>query len=318
MLLLASCGLAVACGDDAGPKASGGQMLPTQTSSATTGDNRAPEITAMRFEPTEAVPGKLIQVHVGTSDPDRDPVELGLTWKINNRRTAASGSVFEVPANLRKGDTIEVSATASDGMANSQPMVRTLVIGNRRPSVQEIRIHIQGDDDGQMGRWVADPLAQDPDGDEINFRYSWIVNGVPISIDTGELDRSSRKRGDEIQLIVWATDGESESAPLESAPFTIENSAPDIDSRPPPMDPSGLFAYSVKASDRDGDRGLRYSLAQGPEGMKIDAFSGELRWQATYRHAGEHIVEIAVDDRHGGVTTQTFYVEVSSGPARPR
>jgi len=81
------------------------------------------------------------------------------------------------------------------------------------------------------------------------------------------------------------------------------------------MDASGRFSYAVKATDRDGDRGLRYSLEQGPEGMTIDAFSGELRWQATLRHAGEHIVEIAVDDRHGGVTSQTFYVRVATGPA---
>jgi hypothetical protein len=319
MFLLASCGLALACGDDGMESASGGpQNAQAQPSPGDTVGNRAPEITAMRFEPAEASPGKLIQVHVGTIDADRDAVELGHTWTVNNRRTANSGSTFEVPSNLRKGDTIEVSVTASDGKANSVPSVQALVIGNRRPTVQEIRIHIQGNEDGQMGRWVADPTGQDPDGDEISFRYSWILNGKRMSNDTAELDRSSRRRGDELQLVVWAMDGESESAPLESAPFTIENSAPDIDSRPPPMDPSGLFAYSVKASDRDGDRRLRYSLPQGPDGMEIDAFTGELRWQATYRHAGEHMVEIAVDDRQGGVTTQTFYVEVSSGPASPR
>jgi hypothetical protein len=169
-----------------------------------------------------------------------------------------------------------------------------------------------------MSHWLADPSAQDPDGDDLSFRYSWIVNGTEIGVDTAELERAPRKRGDEIRLIVWATDEEAESAPLRSAPFSITNSPPDIDSRPPAMDPSGRFAYAVKASDLDGDRALRYSINQGPAGMSIDAFSGELLWQATAQDAGEHIVEIAVDDRHGGTTNQTFYVEVSAGPASKR
>ena len=318
-LLFACWGLASGCGDDSANKASGGPLMaPSEISSANAGENRAPEITSMRFEPTEAVPGKTLRVHVGASDPDRDPVELGHVWKINNRRTPVSGSVFEIPANLRKGDEIEVSVIASDGAANSEPMVRRIVVGNRRPTVEEIRIHIRGNVEGQLGRWVADPVGRDLDGDEITYRYSWIVNGRSIEHYTAELDRATRKRGDEIRLIVWAMDGESESAPLKSALFTIGNSAPDIVSRPPGMDPSGLFTYAVQARDRDGDRGLRYSLDQGPKGMTIDAFSGELRWQASYRQAGEHIVVIGVDDRHGGVTTQTFYLEVSTGPARRR
>lgn len=318
LVLLTLCVVVGACGGDSKQEASGGPQVSTTLAVDETGENRPPEITAIRFEPPNALPGKLLRVLVGATDLDRDPVEFGYTWKINGRRTPSSESVLELPTILRKGDRIEVSVIASDGKANSEPAFQSALIGNRAPSLQEIQIHVRGDHDGSMGHWAADPSAEDPDGDEISFRYSWIVNGAEIDVATAELDRASRKRGDEIRLIVWATDGEAESAPLESAPFTIANSPPDIESRPPEMDPSGQFIYPLKASDRDGDRGLRYSLEQGPDGMTIDPFSGELRWQATISHVGEHIVEVAVDDRHGGVTNQTFYVHVAAGPAKQR
>jgi hypothetical protein len=318
-VLLILCSVVVACGDNARQEASGGpQVSPAQSNAEDGRTNRAPEITAIRFEPPRAIPGKPLTARVGSTDPDRDTVELGYTWKVNGRRAPSSSSVFEIPSNLSSGDRIEVSVVATDGTANSAASVQMIVIGNRRPSVQDIQIQIQRDETGKMSHWLADPSAQDPDGDDLSFRYSWIVNGTEIGEETAELERAPRKRGDEIRLIVWATDGEDESAPLKSAPFSITNSPPDIHSRPPALDPSGRFAYSVKASDRDGDRSLRYSVNQGPAGMTIDAFSGELLWQATAQNAGEHIVEIAVDDRHGGTTNQTFYVQVSAGPASKR
>jgi hypothetical protein len=319
LVLLMFFSVVVACGDNVRQEASGGpQVSPAQANAEDGRINRAPEVTLIRFEPPSAIPGKSLTARAGSTDPDRDPVELGYTWKINGRPAPSSSSVLEVPSNLRSGDRIEVSVIATDGNANSTPSVQTILVDNRRPSVQDIRIQIQRDGAGKMSHWLADPSAEDPDGDDLSFRFSWIVNGKEIGAETAELERASRKRGDEIRLIVWASDGEAESAPLESAPFSITNSPPDIDSRPPAMDPSGRFAYAVKASDLDGDRALRYSINQGPAGMAIDAFSGELFWQATSQDAGEHIVEIAVDDRHGGTTNQTFYVGVSAGPASKR
>ena len=310
----------VACGDDdAQLQAS---WTPETTSAEATSNgasqNSVPEINSIRFEPADASPGRMLRAFVEASDSDHEPIELGYTWTINGRRTASSGAAFNVPADLQRGDRIEVSVIASDDHSNSVPTSHMVRIGNRAPSLQGIQIHVREDADGGMGHWVADPEAQDPDGDRITFRYAWFVNEEQLDADTEELDRATRKRGDEVRLVVWATDGNSESAPLKSAPFTISNSPPDINSRPPGVDPSGQFVYAVTASDRDGDRGLRYSLEQGPSGMTIDNFSGEVRWQATAQNAGEHMVKIAVDDRHGGVTKQTFYVQVATGPASRR
>ena len=178
LILLSLSAMVVACGEDGPVKASGGPQTPSATVITTAGleENRAPEITAIRFEPTGAKPGKLVNARVSVGDPDRDPIELGYTWTINGRRTASSGAAFNVPADLQRGDRIEVSVIASDDHSNSVPTSHMVRIGNRAPSLQGIQIHVREDADGGMGHWVADPQAQDPDGDRITFRYAWFVN----------------------------------------------------------------------------------------------------------------------------------------------
>ena len=83
----------VACGDDLQQESSGGpQASPTQLSADKGPANRAPEITGIRFEPADAIPGKLLRARVDATDPDRNPIDLGYTWTINGRRAPAINS----------------------------------------------------------------------------------------------------------------------------------------------------------------------------------------------------------------------------------
>ena len=215
-----------------------------------------------------------------------------------------------VPSDLVRGDRLEVEVVATDDARVSEPEVASVVVGNRAPRIEQLTIRIVEGEEGSLGHWVADPEATDPDEDDIEFRYEWRVDGGDVVSGSDRLSRDDWKRGARIELVAWASDGEKEGLPLASAPFEIGNSPPDIVSRPPGIDASGRFVYQVEARDRDGDRGLRYSLVDGPTAMSIDPFSGELTWKATLADAGEHFVEIEVDDRRGGATRQRFFVNV--------
>ncbi|MBW2425324.1 MAG: cadherin repeat domain-containing protein [Deltaproteobacteria bacterium] len=253
-----------------------------------------------------------MRARVETVDPDGDASELAYTWRLNGRAIEAPGPILDVPDWVGPGDRIEVSVVASDGRASSEPFTETTSIGNRRPEIRDVRIRVRrGEGDG-LGHWVADPVVVDADGDSLWLRYEWYVNGEGPVSDDEELTRDGWERGDRVKLIVWADDGELESLAFATAPFEIGNSPPDIVSSPPSFGPEGGFVYRVEARDPDGDGGLQYSLVQGPEGMSIDASSGELRWNAELEDAGEHFVEIAVDDGMGGVTRQGFFVSVAS------
>jgi hypothetical protein len=59
--------------------------------------------------------------------------------------------------------------------------------------------------------------------------------------------------------------------------------------------------------------------------MKLDDLSGRVTWKPTPEQAGQHRIEIAVDDRRGGRSTQVFELAIvvlnaddSAGPADMR
>lgn len=282
--------------------------------------NQPPTITSVRLDPSQPQPGRPVRAMVVAKDPEGDRIELGYAWELNGRPVEARGS--EVVFNeLARQDVVKVSVIATDGRGKSAPTVATGRVGNRPPRIVDLEIHTRGKQDGEGGEWVVDPLAEDPDGDLIEFDYTWRI-GSRVVGEGQALSRSGWTRGDEIVVTVVARDRDDASEAVESAPIVIGNSAPEITSRPPGLDRSGSFSYQVKASDPDGDRGLRYSLGEAPDGMEVDPFGGLVTWKASLEHEGEHKVEVIVDDRNGATTKQVFFLAVQTSrggsPAAPR
>jgi len=271
----------------------------------------------VEFKPSHVLPGRLLRAHVEAVDPDGDPIHIVYRWSLRGQPTKSAGGSFDVPASARKGDSISLEVIASDGQADSQPFQLAVRIANRRPTMREVNIQTADSESDPLGRWLGKPVADDPDGDRLSYRYNWIINGQPSGDRGASLDRGRSRKGDRIQLEAWASDGASESVSLTSAPFSVGNSPPEIVSRPPSMDESGLFVYVVQATDRDDDP-LRYVLEEGPKGMTLDAESGELRWQATLENSGEHPVRVAAEDGQGGVSHQGFFVQVEMILPPPR
>lgn len=285
---------------------------------ASEGGNRPPTIASIEFDPEPAVAGRRLSSRVESSDPDQDKVDLEYVWSIDGRRIDATSSAIDLPDDLVRGARISLAVKAVDEASASTEFEASVTVGNRPPRMQEIGIRVVPGEGEDLGDWVADPLASDPDGDDVEFRYEWRL-GERVVGDDDRLSRTGWKRGDSLTLVVWPADGEEEGDELESAPFQIGNSPPSIRSKPPGLDSSGRFVYAIEAEDPDGDRGLRYSLIRGPESMAVDPFSGEVTWQASESDAGEHEVTVEVEDRKGGSTRQTFFVAVeveeATGPA---
>ena len=78
------------------------------------------------------------------------------------------------------------------------------------------------------------------------------------------------------------------------------------------------YAYVAEATDPDGDP-LAFVLAVFPEGMDIDADSGEITWIPPTQ--GEEDIEedvvVEVQDGEGGIATQRFTIEVQSANQPP-
>ncbi|MGH0035110.1 MAG: hypothetical protein ACQGVK_08770 [Myxococcota bacterium] len=310
---LVAAALAWGCSDGSHPR-------DARVEAAATG-NPPPTIAALSLIPDPPLSGQSVRAVTRAQDSDGGAPSLEYTWSVRGRTLTESGPSIVLPK-LRKGDRVSVSVVATDGQSRSEPRVLATAIENARPRVVDLRVDRESRDGAEY--WVVDPMADDPDGDPLSFEYSWRVNGE----DTGEqgdaFATGALRRGDRLTVRVVALDGEDRSAPIESAPVEVANSAPEITSRPRGLDARGEFHYAIEARDSDGDRGFRYELVQGPDGMELDSASGELRWKPRLDQTGEHRVEVAVDDRRGGRSAQVFVLPVvareieDAPPAAPR
>jgi hypothetical protein len=278
-----------------------------------------PVIRRIDLRPSRPTPGNIITADVDVFDPDGDEVALSYTWAVDGSRVGDDQATLllrEAP----KDSTVQVTVIARDRDSKSPAATVTARIANRPPKM--LGVVIEPLDEVRANRDIAaNPRAQDPDGDPLEYRYRWRVDGDEADADGPVLSADHYRRGDQIELTVVAHDGEESSEPLTSAPFTVANSPPRVTSTPGAFDEDGTFRYAVRADDPDGDRNLRYTLVTGPDGMDLDIVSGELTWTPTLDQAGSHPVAIEVGDRKGGVTTQSFDIRVEfeelAAPAAP-
>jgi len=191
--------------------------------------------------------------------------------------------------------------------------------GNRPPRVRSLEIRPTRNLAGQ-DVW-ARANVEDPDGDEVSVVYSWLVNGSETQAEGNVFPSASLQRGDTLQLRVVASDGRSESEPVESPLLEVENGPPRILSQPQPPGPDGRFRYQVRAEDPEGQGGLRYQLAEAPAGMSVSRLGGLVEWSPRLDQSGTHAVDIAVEDSEGAVTHQRFELSVAppgdASPAAP-
>lgn len=308
----AALALASACGGGDEPPASGPAMRAEATGRA---GNRAPSIASLRLDPADPVGGGRVRALATVRDPDGDRVELRYRWWAGGRALPDGGDALTLPA-LRRGDAVEVRLVASDGRLESEEARAEARVANRRPELRNVAIFplrqvTRGDP------VAATPDASDPDGDPLDFDYTWLVNGRALGEGGRELATRDLEPGDRIQARVRARDAESHSDPIETAIVTVVrgNAAPVILSSPAAVGAGEDFVYRVEADDPDGDRNLRYRLHRGPDGMEIDEVLGELRWPASGREPGVHEVEILVEDSGGAASIQSFELTVSTPEA---
>jgi len=308
--LLLGCG-----GGEKKPEPSGAPMGGASASKAASGENHAPVIERLRFEPEVPIPGGHVRALAQASDPDGGSLRLRYAWTLDGAPVGADAPELMLERG-RKGQELALTVVASDGSAESAPGHARTALGNRGPLLTDVLL--EPAEGLQVGGIVkAAPEAQDPDDDVLRYEVIWRVNGKPIHESGLELDTRSLHRGDHIQVEVRATDGTVTTEPVASRDLQIGNSAPEIVSRPQTQFEDGVFRYAVEAKDPDGDRRFRYSLVNAPEGMSIDRMGGEIRWQPRPDQSGRHAIEVAVEDGKGGKDSQLFEVTIGKEAGRP-
>lgn len=262
-------------------------------------------LAGVRFSPDPPVSGEPLRALVSMNGRSRGRLELTYTWTVAGHRIVDERGSIHLPR-LEKHDRIEVSVARSDGMG--EPVTAVSEIENKRPKLLQLSLELEDTPDGEV--WKAEAWGNDPDGDPLEYEYTWIVNGRRHENQGATFPSRLLERGDTISVRVVASDGEDYSAVAQSGAAEIANASPDFVSTPPPLGRSGRYRYEAEAEDPDGDRRLKFELVTGPEGMEVDPLSGVVSWTPTPEQTGRHTIEIAVEDGHDGRTTQSWILPV--------
>jgi hypothetical protein len=308
LVALTACG-----GGDGATKPTGAAMDAQPGAHPPRAKNDAPSIGGVTFVPEAPASREPVRAVVSATDPDGDAIQFGYQWRVGGRVMTATGDVLDLGP-VAKGERIEVTVTASDGRAESAPFTARAAVGNRPPKVDEVAFEPSGQ--VSVGTAItAHPKGVDDDGDALEYRFRWLVNGDEVEEHGAVLATDRLRRGDQIAVEVVASDGDSESEPLRATSLQIVNAIPRIVSSPPSDLDDGVFRYRVQTQDADGDRALRFRLVKAPAGMEIDAVSGEIEWRPSLSASGTHGIEILVEDGQGGSDRQRFDLAISDDAA---
>ncbi|HET9156226.1 MAG TPA: hypothetical protein VFN91_06135, partial [Myxococcaceae bacterium] len=260
----------------------------------TVGDGEAPPVTdrvkVQVYGPGQDVPptalagadqeiprNATVSLHGGATDPDS--VVLTFAWTQTSGPavplSGANGPNASFQAPSQETD-LRFTLTVSDGLAtgsddvwvhvrNQPPVLGMVTITPLLPRTQDdLTVAVS---------------ATDPDGDALTFTRLWRRNGADIPGQTGTtLPNALTTRGDRIEVVVRANDGQAEST--AGAEVTIEDSPAILTSNAPTIVDAGTVVhFQVVATDPDGDPVGAPTLLYGPYGMTVTA-AGGVSWTA--------------------------------------
>src|SRR5207245_1702364 len=181
-------------------------------------------------------------------------------WSRNGSPLFLSGPDLSLDsAAARRGDTISVRVTLSDGsqvsapksvgvlVADSAPVVTRVVLSDASPTTNEVL--------------TATAAATDADNDPLTFAFTWKVNSVvrrtvsgPSRTDTFDLGVAGNgDRGDTVTVDVSASDGTLQSFGFAGAFAAVANSAPTVRVALGSTPPRSGDVVTATASGQDPD-----------------------------------------------------------------
>lgn len=275
----------------------------------------APSIDRIVFEPETPTAGAKLRAVVEASDADSENLWFRYAWTIDGEPVRGAAAELDL-GNASRGETVEVTVVASDGVNESEPEQESATLENAPPRLVRVEVLPAGELIAGTTITVR-PEVRDADGDPVTLEYEWSVNGRDLRESGASLETKSLKRGDRVAVQIVASDGEDESEPFTTPALEVVNTPPRFVSKPGKPSSDGVFRYRVAAEDPDGDLGLQFHLEKAPEGMEIDSASGAILWVPRRDQVGVHTVSVIADDLRGGRSRQNFDVTVGAPDQAP-
>jgi len=271
--------------------------------------NHPPTITSVTLLPENPNHESDLSLVVQCEDPEGDSMTYEVQWMVNDREIHTGDGSLLKRGNFKKGDSIQVKVTPSDGKTQGKPFLSPVVrIKNSVPVIEKVWIEPKVVHAQDQLKVVVE--SSDKDKDFVYYTYQWEKNGTPLTEEKGEtLESRQFKKGDSLSVVVVADDREAVGTPKRSDPVVVLNSPPMITSSPPTSLKGNAYLYQVKAEDPDLDP-ISFSLKSGPKGMLIDQTTGLLRWEIQKENEGTQVVEIEASDPDGAKSLQHYTLAV--------
>jgi RHS repeat-associated protein len=275
--------------------------------------------------PTEGAVGETYFYGVRAIDPDGDRVTLSLASGPQGMTISPTGLIRWTPVAADNNETRSVIVRADDGdggfvLQQFQIVVSGVTNLNRAPTITSTPVFAVtlGDD----YRYQVD--ATDADGNTLTYALLVKPDWMTIDSATGVITGTPTAEGVE-SVVVEVSDGTAKTTQGFALNVRL-NQAPTITSvAPTTAMVGGIYRYSVKATDPDGDP-LTYSLLAGaPAGMTIDGL-GRIVWNVPSDFnaglpAGQSRlvdVNIRVSDPRGATAPQDFTITVAPDTQAPQ
>jgi len=231
--------------------------------------NTAPRATSARLDPEMPDAGSDVRCLVdGWYDADGDPEGYRFTWLINGVEVSTS-EVLSADL-LARDQLVRCRAVPFDGIDTGPAVVSPPVkVSNTAPSVGSVSINESSPGAGDTLTFSASDLV-DVDGDPVELLAEWFVDGELVH--TGrELPPGSAVRDQQVFVRATPTDGAATGEPVESAPVTIVNTAPElvaVDVVPAGLRTDDVAFPEVEVIDVDGDR-VTYTVEWSVNGSVV-------------------------------------------------
>ena len=292
------------------------------TTSVTLADT-APVKGSVTITPAAPLAGDtLTAAPAGFTDADKDALSYHYQWSLSGKAIdGATNATYKLSGAVHN-DVVSVDVTADDGSPGglSEEVTTAVTLVDTPPVSGPVTISPQAAHPGAP--LTATANFTDADHDALTYHYQWSLKGTDIPGGTGQtLPHSAGVTGDEIEVTVWADDGQGGKTDPVTARITLGNIAPVKGSVAiSPSSPkigATLTATPAGFTDADGDA-LSYHYQWSLNGNDIDgATSATLAGSGVVR--GDVIgITVSADDGNGGVseTATTMVTIANSAPAK--
>ena len=306
VLVVLSCVVLSACGEES-------QKQPAPKVEAVTSDTSQNDVEPKSVPPTQSAGD--VTVEILPDNPTSTgclraviqghPGRSAVIWTVNGETVASGTDTQLCSPSYKRYDNVTVSVGTKDMGAQA-----SVSIGNSPPRIVDMTSSASGIFAG--ADVTVTPVAEDIDGDEVDFTYQWLINGEADPVLTeATLPGSKFSKGDSIQVLIVPNDFFDDGPTYESYAQVVPNAAPQITSAPPQGITSFDYVYQVVASDPD-DSEFTYRLDAAPEGMTIDENSGLIQWSLVDVSPGDYTIAIVVADSEGIEGAQEYTLSLGA------